>query len=137
MLPFSMRRPPPPRPWRWPGVSRARRPRRSSSITIVIRSRLRCCGRVPRGWQIVGGDPMTALDPAKVFGALFQYPGCSGEVRDFRPATAALHAAGALAVMAADPLALTLLTPPGEIGADIAVGSTQRFGVPIGYGGHR
>src|SRR5262249_1709238 len=89
----------------------------------------------PLGWQIVVGDPMTAVDPTRVFGALFQYPGCSGEVRDFRPAIAALHAAGALAVMAADPLALTLIAPPGEIGADIAVGSTQRFGVPMGYGG--
>ena len=64
-----------------------------------------------------------------------QYPGCCGEIRDFRPAIAALHSAGALAVMAADPLALTLITPPGELGADIAVGSTQRFGVPMGYGG--
>src|SRR5262249_35932067 len=89
----------------------------------------------PLGWQIVVGDPMTAVDPTRVFGALLQYPGCSGEVRDFRPAIAALHAAGALAVMAADPLALTLIAPPGETGADIAVGSTQRFGVPMGYGG--
>jgi glycine dehydrogenase len=89
----------------------------------------------PLGWQIVVGDPMTALDPTAVFGALFQYPGCSGEIRDFRQAIAALHANGSLAVMAADPLALALLTPPGEMGADIAIGSTQRFGVPIGCGG--
>jgi glycine cleavage system P protein (glycine dehydrogenase) len=89
----------------------------------------------PLGWQVIVGDPMTALDAAAVFGALFQYPGCSGEIRDFRQAIIALHATGALAVMAADPLALALLTPPGELGADIAVGSTQRFGVPIGYGG--
>jgi glycine dehydrogenase len=87
------------------------------------------------GWQVIVGDPMTDLDATKVFGALFQYPGCSGEIRDFRPAIAALHAAAALAVMAADPLALVLLTPPGELGADIAIGSTQRFGVPMGYGG--
>jgi glycine cleavage system P protein (glycine dehydrogenase) len=87
------------------------------------------------GWQVIVGDPMTDLDATKVFGALFQYPGCSGEIRDFRPAIVALHAAGALAVMAADPLALVLLTPPGELGADIAIGSTQRFGVPMGYGG--
>src|SRR5262245_3148548 len=89
----------------------------------------------PLGWQVVVGDPTTDLDPTAVFGALFQYPGCSGEIRDFRQAIVALHAAGALAVMAADPLALALLTPPGELGADIAIGSTQRLGVPMGYGG--
>ena len=96
----------------------------------VIRTRAE-----PLGWQIVVGDPMTALDARAVFGALFQYPGSSGAVRDFRRPIADLHAAGALAVMAADPLALTLLVPPGELGADIAIGSTQRFGVPMGYGG--
>ena len=89
----------------------------------------------PLGWQVVVADPMTALDPTVVFGALFQYPGCSGKIQDFRQAIAALHASGSLAVMAADPLALALLTPPGEMGADIAIGSTQRFGVPIGCGG--
>jgi glycine dehydrogenase len=89
----------------------------------------------PLGWEIMVGDPLTDLDPGAVFGALFQYPGSSGEIRDFRQPITALHAAGALAVMAADPLALTLLTPPGELGADIAIGSTQRFGVPMGYGG--
>ena len=89
----------------------------------------------PLGWQVVVADPMTALDPTAVFGALFQYPGCSGKIQDFRQAIAALHASGSLAVMAADPLALALLTPPGEMGADIAIGSTQRFGVPIGCGG--
>ncbi len=64
-----------------------------------------------------------------------QYPGASGEVRDLAPSVAAAHDAGALAVVAADLLAMTLLTPPGELGADIAVGSTQRFGVPMAYGG--
>jgi glycine dehydrogenase len=87
------------------------------------------------GLQIIVGDPMTDLEPTTVFGALLQYPGCSGEIRDFRQAIDSLHAAGSLAVMAADPLALTLLTSPGELGADIAIGSTQRFGVPMGYGG--
>src|SRR6202030_1009883 len=91
----------------------------------------------PFGHSVIVGDPLTDLDPAAVFGALLQYPGSSGEVRDFRACIGALHAAGALAVMAADPLALTLLTPPGELGADIAVGPTQRLGVPIGYGGPR
>ncbi|HEY3029262.1 MAG TPA: glycine dehydrogenase (aminomethyl-transferring), partial [Bradyrhizobium sp.] len=89
----------------------------------------------PLGWVIKVGDPMKDLESAAVFGALLQYPGTSGEIRDFRTVIAALHAAGALAVMASDPLALTLLAPPGELGADIAIGPTQRFGVPMGYGG--
>jgi glycine dehydrogenase len=89
----------------------------------------------PLGWTIIVGDPAADLDPAAVFGALLQYPGSSGEIRDHRDVIARLHAAGALAVIAADPLALTLLTPPGELGADIAVGSAQRFGVPMGFGG--
>jgi glycine dehydrogenase len=89
----------------------------------------------PLGWQIVVGNPLTDVDPAAVFGALLQYPGSSGTIRDFRPAIAALHAAGALAVVAADLLALTLLVPPGGLGADIAIGSAQRFGVPMGFGG--
>ena len=99
-------------------------------LIAVVRTRAE-----PLGWDIIVGDPTTDLDPRKVFGALFQYPGCSGEIRDFRQVIGALHAAGSLAVIAADPLALVLLTPPGEIGADIAIGSTQRFGVPMGFGG--
>jgi len=70
-----------------------------------------------------------------VFGVLLQYPGASGEVRDLAPVIEAAHAAKATVAVAADVLALTLLTPPGELGADIAVGSTQRFGVPMFYGG--
>ncbi len=89
----------------------------------------------PLGWTVVVGDPETDLDPTLVFGALFQYPGSLGAVRDFRGAIARVKAAGAIAIVAADPLALTLLTPPGELGADMAIGSTQRFGVPMGYGG--
>jgi glycine cleavage system P protein (glycine dehydrogenase) len=89
----------------------------------------------PLGWTLVVGDPLSDLATADVFGALLQYPGSSGAVRDFRPAIAALHKKGALAVIAADLLALTLLASPGELGADIAVGSAQRFGVPMGYGG--
>ncbi len=71
----------------------------------------------------------------ELFGVLLQYPGASGEIRDLRPVIDAAHGRGALAAVAADLLALTLLMPPGELGADIAVGSTQRFGVPMGYGG--
>ena len=89
----------------------------------------------PLGWKLVVGDPLTDLERADVFGGLLQYPGTSGAVRDLRPAIAALRAKGALAVIAADLLALTLLASPGELGADIAVGSAQRFGVPMGYGG--
>ena len=89
----------------------------------------------PLGWNLVVGDPLTDLDKADVFGGLLQYPDTSGAVRDLRPAIAALRAKGALAVIAADLLALTLLASPGELGADIAIGSAQRFGVPMGYGG--
>src|SRR6516165_7734885 len=99
--------------------------------TIAV---VRTCAE-PLGWAIKVGDPMKDLEPAAVFGALLQYPGTSGEIRDFRAVISGLHAAGALAVMASDPLALTLLAPPGELGADIVIGSTQRFGVPMGYGG--
>ena len=71
----------------------------------------------------------------KPFAVLLQYPDRAGLVQDLRPLIEAAHAAGALAIVAADPLALTLLTPPGEMGADVVIGSTQRFGVPLGYGG--
>ncbi len=96
----------------------------------VIRTRAE-----PLGWDVIVGDPFEDLDPSVVFGAVFQYPGTFGHVRDFREPIAALHARDALACVAADPLALTLLVPPGEMGADIAIGSTQRFGVPLGFGG--
>ncbi|MEA2831726.1 MAG: glycine dehydrogenase, partial [Bradyrhizobium sp.] len=89
----------------------------------------------PLGWSLIVGDPLADLAHAEVFGALLQYPGTSGAVRDLRPAIAALRAKGALAIVAADLLALTLLASPGELGADIAIGSAQRFGVPMGYGG--
>jgi glycine dehydrogenase len=89
----------------------------------------------PLGWNLIVGDPLADLDKAEVLGALLQYPGTSGVVRDLRPAIATLHSKGALAIVAADLLALTLIASPGELGADIAVGSAQRFGVPMGYGG--
>ncbi len=89
----------------------------------------------PLGWNLIVGDPLTDLAHAEVLGGLLQYPATSGAVRDLRPAIATLRAKGALAIVAADLLALTLLASPGELGADIAIGSAQRFGVPMGYGG--
>ena len=88
----------------------------------------------PLGIKIVVGDPDN-LNPSDVFGAIFQYPGTFGHVRDFTSHIEKLHEYKAIAVIAADPLSLTLLKEPGAMGADIAIGSTQRFGVPIGYGG--
>ena len=89
----------------------------------------------PLGIKVIIGDPFMDLDPAQVFGAVFQYPGTYGHVRDFSEVITSLHEHKALATVVADPLALTLLKSPGEMDADIAVGSTQRFGVPVGYGG--
>src|ERR1700730_18019750 len=89
----------------------------------------------PLGWSLIVGEPLSDLAKADVFGGLLQYPASSGAVRDLRPAIAALREKGALAIVAADLLALTLLASPGELGADIAIGSAQRFGVPMGYGG--
>jgi glycine dehydrogenase len=86
----------------------------------------------------VGAAPDAALDGVDlddVFGVLLQYPTTDGRVLDYGPLAARVHAGGALVVVAADLLALTLLRPPGEFGADVAVGSSQRFGVPLGYGG--
>ena len=88
----------------------------------------------PLGIEVIVGDP-SEMDAGAVFGALFQYPGTYGHVHDFSDQIAALHANDAIAVVSADPLSLTLLKEPGAMGADIAVGSMQRFGVPVGYGG--
>ena len=88
----------------------------------------------PLGIDIIIGAPED-LDATQVFAAIFQYPGTYGHVRDFTDQMAALHDAKALGIVIADPLALTLLKEPGAMGADIAVGSTQRFGVPMGFGG--
>ncbi len=93
----------------------------------------------PTGVEVVVAD-LSAGIPDEiaergVFGVLLQYPGASGAVRDLRPVIERAHELGAIVTVAADLLALTLLTPPGELGADIAVGTTQRFGVPMGFGG--
>ena len=89
---------------------------------------------LPIGVEIIVGDP-ASMDASAVFGALFQYPGTSGDIRDLTGWIDALHENKALAVVATDLLALTMLKEPGAMGADIAVGSAQRFGVPLGYGG--
>ncbi|CAL9282964.1 aminomethyl-transferring glycine dehydrogenase [Streptomyces sp. SudanB25_2051] len=93
----------------------------------------------PTGVEVVVADLSDGI-PAEVaergvFGVLLQYPGASGAVRDIKPLIDAAHELGAIVTVAADLLALTLLTSPGELGADIAVGTTQRFGVPMGFGG--
>jgi glycine dehydrogenase len=89
----------------------------------------------PLGIEVAVGDPSADLSAADTFGVLLQHPGTSGAVRDPRPVIEAVHAAGGLAVVATDLLACTLLVPPGELGADAAVGSAQRFGVPMAFGG--
>ncbi|WP_091934243.1 aminomethyl-transferring glycine dehydrogenase [Propionivibrio dicarboxylicus] len=86
------------------------------------------------GFELVFGAPEEAADEA-VFGALFQYPNDSGEVIDLSEPIAAVKAQGGVTAVAADLLALVLLKSPGEMGADIALGSTQRFGIPMGFGG--
>ncbi|MDB6110890.1 MAG: glycine dehydrogenase, partial [Pedosphaera sp.] len=89
----------------------------------------------PLGIEVVVGDHQTFQFNDQVFGALVQYPDTFGTVHDYTAFVERAHTAGALAVVAADLLSLTLLRPPGEFGADIAIGSAQRFGVPLGYGG--
>jgi glycine dehydrogenase len=89
----------------------------------------------PLGIEVVVGDPVDDLTVDGVFGALFAHPGSSGAVRDLRPAIDAVHGAGGLVAVTTDLLACCLFTPPGELGADAVVGSAQRFGVPMGFGG--
>ncbi|HYP31068.1 MAG TPA: glycine dehydrogenase (aminomethyl-transferring), partial [Burkholderiaceae bacterium] len=91
----------------------------------------------PLGFKLVEFRPgdAAAIAGEKPFAVVLQYPGSTGAVRDLRGEINAAHAAGALAIVAADPLSLALLTPPGEMGADVVVGSAQRFGVPMGFGG--
>ncbi|MCF7729879.1 MAG: aminomethyl-transferring glycine dehydrogenase [Chthoniobacterales bacterium] len=88
----------------------------------------------PLGVGLLVGT-MDTMPEEGLCGALIQYPSTTGEIDDLRPFIDKAHAAGGLAVVACDPLAMVLLKPPGEMGADIAIGSTQRFGIPLGYGG--
>src|SRR6202789_570085 len=91
----------------------------------------------PLGLTLVDVAPgdIAAIGAAKPFALLLQYPGSTGAIRDLSAEIAAAQAVGALAIVAADPLSLAMLTPPGEMGADVVVGSAQRFGVPMGFGG--
>jgi glycine dehydrogenase len=95
----------------------------------VVRTRA-----APMGVTVVVG-PVDEAASANAFAVLLQFPGANGEVRDYRELTRIVRAKGTLVLVAADLLALTLLAPPGEWGADVVVGSSQRFGVPMGYGG--
>ena len=99
----------------------------------VIKTRAECFD-----FELIIAEPSeigASIDPATLFGGLFQYPAMNGELRDLSGFIATLHEHSAIAIAAADILSLTLLTPPGEMGADVVVGTTQRFGVPMGYGG--
>jgi glycine dehydrogenase len=96
----------------------------------VVQTRAR-----PLGIEVVVGDHRSATLDASVFGVLLQYPATDGAIYDYSEVIDRAHRAGALVTVAADLLSLTLLKPPGEFGADIVVGNTQRFGVPLGYGG--
>ncbi len=96
----------------------------------VVRTRA-----APLGIDVIVGDEAADAAAADVFGALLQYPDATGAIPDYAGTVADLHARGALAVVAADLLSLVLLRPPGEFGADVVVGSAQRFGLPLGFGG--
>ncbi|MBD8602448.1 aminomethyl-transferring glycine dehydrogenase [Pseudomonas sp. CFBP 8771] len=89
----------------------------------------------PLGIEVVIGDEHELADTDGFFGALLQYPASNGDIFDYRELVKRFHAGNALVAVAADLLALTLLSPPGEFGADVAIGSAQRFGVPLGFGG--
>ncbi len=95
----------------------------------VIKTRAECFG-----FELLIGD-ITDVNMAELFGAIFQYPSMTGEVRELSRIIEKLHEHKAIAIVAADLMSLTLLKPPGEMGADVVTGSTQRFGVPMGYGG--
>ena len=87
------------------------------------------------GYELYIGDPKTEANSADYFGLLLQYPGCSGEVTNFEQVIENAHAHKSLVIMAADIMSLVILKSPGQLGADVVVGNTQRFGVPVGFGG--
>ncbi len=87
------------------------------------------------GFTVIEGEPQTDLATGDYFAALLQYPGTSGEIIELKPLIDTIHSKNSLAIVAADLMSLVLLRSPGELGADIVIGSSQRFGVPLGYGG--
>jgi len=89
----------------------------------------------PLGIELVVGDPLEAEIDAAFYGALLQYPGMEGQIQDYADFITTAHALDMKVAVASDLMSLCLLTPPGEIGADVVVGTTQRFGIPLGYGG--
>ena len=89
----------------------------------------------PIGVELVFGDFTKVVLDELYFGAIVQYPDCDGAVTDYREFINAAHGVNAMVIMATDLLSLTLLAPPGELGADVAIGSSQRLGVPMGFGG--
>jgi glycine dehydrogenase len=126
------------------GVALAHALHRAGSKTIAVAADVHPQTRAviatrawPLGWTLIDFAPgdTGAIAAAGAFAAVFNYPGSSGAVRDLGPEIAAAQSAGGLAVVCADLLSLAVLTPPGEMGADVVVGSAQRFGVPMGYGG--
>ncbi len=90
---------------------------------------------MPQGIEVVIDDAAEFNPDSSYFGALLQYPDTDGAILDYTKFIQLVHQVGGKVAMATDLLALTLLKPPGEFGADVAVGSAQRFGVPLGYGG--
>jgi len=100
------------------------------STTSVISTRAAALG-----WKILTSETFPKKDAPNLFAGILAYPESDGRLADLRPAIEHLKKSGALSIVVADPLSLFLFTPPGELGADVAVGSTQRFGVPIGFGG--
>ena len=89
----------------------------------------------PLGWQVKMGDPQSLLSASDYFGVVLAYPGTDGHIAEVKAPIEAVKASGGFVIMACDLLSLALLVPPGELGADMAIGSAQRFGVPMGYGG--
>jgi len=123
-------------------MRRAAKPAASSSSRVLVDADLLpqslavlATRAEPLGIEVVEVDVDQPLPAGPFFGLVLQYPGASGAVRDHAQVVAAAHERGAQVTVAADLLALTLLRPPGEIGADVAVGSSQRFGVPMAWGG--
>ncbi len=125
-------------------VAMAHAASRSTSATIAVCADLHpqtaavlATRAHPLGWTLARFAPgdTAAIGAAQPFAVLLQYPGTSGALRDLHAEIAAAHEAGALAIVCADLLSLVLLTPPGQMGADVVVGSSQRFGVPMGFGG--